>query len=162
MAHSVRPLVRRYVEAWEEQLWSAVTSKRGKPLRRSVGSRYVEAWEAVDIDRLVGLLRSDAILTMPPFPLRYRGRSAIAEFFATVPAGGALDQIRLMPTRANRQPAVAAYALDPASQKHRAYGLMVLAIDGGEIAEVTGFADPTLFSVFGLPAELEAQMAYAG
>jgi RNA polymerase sigma-70 factor (ECF subfamily) len=133
--------------------------ERSRPpdeVERSLVHHYVEAWDAVDIERLVGLLRSDAILTMPPVPLRYEGRRAIAEFFATVPAGGALNQIRLIPTRANRQPAVAAYLLDPDSQTHRAYGLMVLTIDADEIAEITGFADPTLFPVFGLQPELEA------
>jgi len=125
-------------------------------VERSLVRRFVEAWEAVDIDRLVGLLRNDAILTMPPFPLRYEGRRAIAEFFATVPADGALDRIRLIPTRANRQPAVAAYVLDSDGRKHHAYGLMVLTVDGEEIAEITGFADPTLFPLFGLPPELEA------
>jgi len=97
---------------------------------------------------------------MPPFPLRYEGRRAIAEFFATVPAGGALNQIRLVPTRANRQPAVAAYLFDPDSQTHRPYGLMVLTVDADEIAEITGFVDSTLFPLFGLPPELEAYMPH--
>ena len=92
---------------------------------------------------------------MPPFPLRYVGRKSIGEFFATVPAGGALDQIRLIPIRANRQPAVAAYVLDLASRRHRAYGLMVFTVDDEQIAEITGFADPTLFPPFALPAELD-------
>ncbi len=33
---------------------------------------------------------------------------------------------------------------------------MVLSLDGDAIAEITGFADPTLFPLFGLPAELDA------
>ncbi len=75
---------------------------------RSILDRYLAAWHACDIAALVTLLREDALLTMPPFPMAYRGREAIAQFFATVPAGGRLDQITLVPTRANRQPAVAA------------------------------------------------------
>ncbi len=125
-------------------------------VERSLVRRYVEAWQSVDIDALVALLREDAVMTMPPEPLLFRGRQAIGQFFATVPAGGALDQIRLLPTRANRQPAVAAYLLDHEAGIHRAYGLMVLALDGNTIAEITGFADPTLFRLFGLPAELDA------
>ncbi len=39
---------------------------------------------------------------------------------------------------------------------HRAYGLMVLTVDGEEVAEITGFTDPALFSLFGLPEELKA------
>ena len=123
-------------------------------VERALLRRYVEAWEAVDIDGLVMLLKEDAVLTMPPFPFRYQGRSSIADFFSSVPAGGALDQIRLLPTRANRQPALAAYVRDPDDGIHRAYGLMVLTLDGDTIAEITGFADPTLFRLFGLPTEL--------
>ena len=95
-------------------------------------------------------------MTMPPEPLLFRGAQAIGDFFATVPAGGALDEIRLLPTRANRKPALAAYLLDRESGNHQAYGLMVLSLNGDAIAEITGFADPTLFPLFGLPAELDA------
>jgi RNA polymerase sigma-70 factor (TIGR02960 family) len=120
----------------------------------SVVRRYVEAWRSVDIEGLVALLREDAVMTMPPEPLLFRGREAIGDFFAAVPANGALDQIPLRPTQANRQPAVAAYLLDPAAQLHRPYGLMVLSLDGDAIAEITGFVDPSLFPFFGLPTEL--------
>jgi RNA polymerase sigma-70 factor (TIGR02960 family) len=123
---------------------------------RSLASRFVAAWDAVDVGGLVALLQEDAVLTMPPFPLRYEGRTAIAEFFSTVPAGGALDQIRLVPTRANRQPAVAAYQFDQATKTYRAYGIMVLTVGDGAIAEITGFADATLLRFFDLPAELAA------
>jgi RNA polymerase sigma-70 factor (ECF subfamily) len=117
--------------------------------------RFVSAWEAVDIAGIVALLKEDAALTMPPQSLRFLGRAAIATFFATVPAGGALDQIRLLPTRANRQPAVAAYLLDAPSQTYHAYGLMVLSLDGGAIAGITGFADSSLFPSFNLPSQLK-------
>jgi RNA polymerase sigma-70 factor, ECF subfamily len=73
-----------------------------------------------------------------------------------VPAGGALDQIRLVETRANRQPAVAAYMLDPEDGSYRAYGVMVLTLDEEAIAAITGFADASIFPFFGLPPELEA------
>ena len=122
---------------------------------RSILRRYLAAWHACDIPALVALLREDALLTMPPFPLAYRGREAIAQFLATVPAGGRLDQITLVPTRANMQPAVAAYVRDPGSRRATAYGIMVLTIDGSTIGEITGFADPALFPLFGLPGHLE-------
>jgi RNA polymerase sigma-70 factor (TIGR02960 family) len=125
-------------------------------LERSLVRRYIEAWQSVDIDALVALLRDDAVMTMPPEPLLFRGPQAIGHFFATVPAGGALDEIRLLPTRANRQPAVAAYLLDREAGVHRGYGLMVLSLDGDAIAEITGFGDPALFPLFELPAELGA------
>jgi RNA polymerase sigma-70 factor (ECF subfamily) len=115
--------------------------------------RFVEAWEAADMARLVALLREDAVMTMPPAPLRFRGRRAIVDFFATVPLGGALDRTRLLPTGANGQPAVAVYFPD-ASGGHRAYGLMVLVPHGDRVAEIVGFADPSLFPAFALPVAL--------
>src|SRR5919198_1357525 len=97
-------------------------------VEQSLVRRYIEAWDAVDVGRLAGLLKSDVVLTMPPLPLRYAGRDAVAEFFATMPAGGALDRFRLVPTRANRQPAVAVYRLEAESQTFRAWGIFVLGL----------------------------------
>jgi RNA polymerase sigma-70 factor (ECF subfamily) len=121
---------------------------------RSLLRRYVDAWRRVDIDGLVSLLREDAVMTMPPVPMLVAGRRAIGEFFATVPAGGELQRIHLLPTRANRQPALAAYVQDEADCPPRAYGLMVLTVDGDAIAGITGFVDPALFALFGLPERL--------
>jgi RNA polymerase sigma-70 factor (TIGR02960 family) len=129
-------------------------------VQRSLVKRYIEAWEAIDIPGLVALMREDAVMTMPPDPAVFLGRQAIADFFATVPAGGALDQILLVPTRANRQPAVGAYFPDPEARVYRPYGIMVLTLDGDSIAEVTGCTDPAVFPLLGLPSELELQHAH--
>jgi RNA polymerase sigma-70 factor, ECF subfamily len=117
--------------------------------------RFMCAWEAVDIDGLVALLREDAVLTMPPFPMRFVGPKGIGEFLSRVPAGGALDQIRLVPMRANDQPSVAAYMFTPEEEVYRAYGIMVLTLERDRIAEITGFSEPPLFAAFGLPMQLE-------
>ena len=116
--------------------------------------RFVQAWEAVDIEGLVSLLKEDAVLTMPPFPMRFVGREEIGTFLSRVPAGGALDEFRLIPMRANDQPAVAAYMLAPEEGLYRAYGIMVLTLDGDRVAEITGFSDPPLFETCGLPLQL--------
>jgi RNA polymerase sigma-70 factor (ECF subfamily) len=116
--------------------------------------RFMTAWDDVDIDGLAELLTRDALMTMPPVPTYIRGADAIGDFFATVPADGRLDQIRLVPTSANRQPALAAYVWDPADAVHRAYGVMVFAISDDAISGIVGFADASLFREFGLPVEL--------
>jgi RNA polymerase sigma-70 factor (TIGR02960 family) len=119
-------------------------------IERDLLDRFMGAWETADIDRLVALMSEDALMTMPPFPLAYRGREAIAAFLSTVPAGGALDRISLVATRANGQPAVAAYG--PADDGvQRPYGIMVLTLGGDSIARIDGFADAALFPHFGLP-----------
>src|SRR5262249_13827676 len=114
-------------------------------------SRYVDAWEAADMAGFVGVLRSDAVLTMPPWPLRFVGRQAIASFFALIPGGDARPSFRLTGRRANRQPVVASYMLMPGGRRYRAGTLMVLSLDGDAIAAVTVFPDRALFPVFGLP-----------
>jgi RNA polymerase sigma-70 factor (ECF subfamily) len=117
--------------------------------------RFVEAWEAVDVERMAALLAGDALMTMPPEPMHVVGPAEIGGFFATVPMDGRLDLIRLHPTRANGQPTLAAYVQEAASEPSRAYGLMVFAVEGDRIAGITGFAGyPELFPVFGLPTEL--------
>lgn len=118
-------------------------------------ARFVAAWEAVDVDAIVDLLAEDAVMTMPPEPMRLAGTEAIAEFLRTVPAGGALARIRLLPTRANGQPALAVYMEDEAGA-HQAYGVMVFALDGDEVASITGFAgQPELLPQLGLPLALD-------
>ena len=108
----------------------------------------------------MSVLAEDCLLTMPPAPLAYRGRDAIGSFFATVPAGGDLTAIRLVPARANGQPAVAAYLRD--GDTARAYGIMVLTVHAGLIGEITGFADPELFPLFGLPTQADWPPGRAG
>jgi RNA polymerase sigma-70 factor (ECF subfamily) len=117
--------------------------------------RFVDAWEAVDIQGLTALLADDALMTMPPEPMQVVGPAEIGGFFATVPMDGRLDLIRLLPTRANGQPTLAAYVQESREEPFRAYGIMVFAVDRDRIAGITGFAGyPELFPVFELPTEL--------
>jgi RNA polymerase sigma-70 factor (ECF subfamily) len=118
--------------------------------------RFMSAWDAVDVDGLVRLLAHDAIMAMPPEPFFARGAEAIGAFFRTVPLGGRLDRIRLLPTAANRQPALAAYTWDEEAAEHRAYGVMVFSLEGESVAGIVGFADAALFERFGLPTGLGA------
>src|SRR5947199_4028705 len=111
---------------------------------RALVKRFMTAWDAVDIDGLVALLSEDALMTMPPERMPVAGARAIGDFFGSVPQAGRLDEIRLLPTSANRQPALAAYARGD-DGTHRPYGLMVLEIEGNLIAAVLGFPDPRLF-----------------
>lgn len=97
-----------------EQLAGRITrdhdrDRTGAPAERALVRRLIAAWHAADVPSIVALLTEDAVLTMPPLPDRYVGREAIGGFLATVPGGGRLDRFRLTPTRANRQPALAAY-----------------------------------------------------
>jgi RNA polymerase sigma-70 factor, ECF subfamily len=120
---------------------------------RALVKRFMTAWDAVDVDGLVALLSEDALMTMPPERMRVVGAQAIGDFFGSVPQDGRLDEIRLINTFANRQPALAAYSRGD-DGKHRPYGLMVLQIENDMIAAIVGFPDPRLFEQFRLPSEL--------
>jgi RNA polymerase sigma-70 factor (ECF subfamily) len=120
---------------------------------RELVGRFVDAFESADIDRVVALLTDDAWLTMPPEPLEYQGRAAIAEFF-TDRAWWGTRPIRLVPTRANYQPAFGYYLGDPQAPIAHANGLIVLTLEGGQISAVTRFGDNSLFPLFGLPRTL--------
>jgi RNA polymerase sigma-70 factor (ECF subfamily) len=112
---------------------------------------FLRAWHACDIPALAALLRDDVTLTMPPQAIRIVGRDAVAGFFATVPADGRLDLIRLVVTRANGHPTLAAYLPDDSTGDCRGYGIMVLTITDDQVATITGFPDPDLFPIFDLP-----------
>jgi RNA polymerase sigma-70 factor, ECF subfamily len=103
---------------------------------------------------VIALLSDDALLTMPPESLEYQGPLAIGQFLSTVPAGGQLERFRLVPTRANGQPAFARYLRDPHAPIAHAYGLMVLTLSGNQITAITGFPDTSVFRSFGLPRTL--------
>jgi RNA polymerase sigma-70 factor (TIGR02960 family) len=124
------------------------------PQERALVGRFADAFESGDVDGVVALLTDDAWLTMPPEPLEYQGPAAIARFLSTVPAGGALERFRLVPTRANTQPAFGCYLRDPQSPIARAYGLMVLTLEGNRVSAITGFPDTSIFPHFGLPRTL--------
>jgi RNA polymerase sigma-70 factor (ECF subfamily) len=126
-------------------------------------ARFMDAWERCDFDALASLLKEDAILAMPALPepgfphvppLWFRGRAAIVDFLSTVPAGGHLEQIRLVPVASNRQPALAAFIAEPEGEGHQFYGVMVFAVADDGIAAITGFGDPGLSDYFGLPSWL--------
>ena len=86
---------------------------------------------------------------------RFEGSVQIGRFFATAPLDGQLDRIRLFSTRANGQPALAAYADEQGDGVFDAYGVMVFAIRGGRIDGISGFArQPELFTRLGLPTRL--------
>jgi RNA polymerase sigma-70 factor (ECF subfamily) len=133
--------------------------RAGRARDRLLLRRFMEAWDAVDVDGIVRLLADDALMTMPPAPIYARGAQAVGEFFATVPAEGRLEEIRLAPTAANGQPALAAYMRDPAVRVYRAYGVMVFSLEEDSISGIVGFADASLFERFGLPPEMDGPAA---
>ena len=98
------------------------------------------------------LLAEDVWITMPPMPIEYQGRALAARFFGTVSFRPG-RRIRLVETRANGQPALAAYVADPQTGLYHANGITVLTLSGNLISAMTGF-DKSVLPAFGLPRTL--------
>jgi RNA polymerase sigma-70 factor (TIGR02960 family) len=120
---------------------------------RQLTTRFADAFETADTDRLVALLTQDAWLTMPPEPLEYQGHAAIAEFLQTRAWWGT-QAVRLVPTHANNQPAFGSYSADPHAPAAHAHSLIVLTLAGDKICAITRFGDNNLLPHFGLTPAL--------
>jgi RNA polymerase sigma-70 factor (ECF subfamily) len=124
----------------------------GSREERDLVDRLTRAFEASDVDRIVTLLTEDVWLRMPPVPLEYQGRELARQFFAAV-AFRQHRRYRLVPTRANGQPALGVYLRDPHAQIAHAFGLFVLTLRGDRVSSITRF-DNSALAHFGLPRTL--------
>jgi RNA polymerase sigma-70 factor (ECF subfamily) len=126
--------------------------------QRELLDRYVAAFEDKDIPAIVELFTKDAVWEMPPFDAWYQGAETIGRLIDTqCPARGPGD-MRLIPTRANGQPAFGLYMLGE-DGVHRPFQLHVLSINESGVGHVVCFFDLSLFPTFGLPELLPAQPA---
>jgi RNA polymerase sigma-70 factor (ECF subfamily) len=114
---------------------------------------FMAAWESGDTAELTQLLREDARWAMPPAPLWFDGRAAIANLLALFPPRWQGREFRMVPTGANRQPAAAAYLRQPGQSTYHLSGVHLLRVEGGRIAEITTFASE-LCLAFALPPAL--------
>ena len=126
------------------------------PAERALVSRFGDAFERGDLDAVVALLTDDAWIRMPPEPHEYQGRAAIAEFLRTRGIWRSGRGIRLVPTRANGQPAFGYYLRDAHCGVAHAGGVLVLTVEGEAITAITRFGDNGVLPYFGLPRTLPA------
>jgi RNA polymerase sigma-70 factor, ECF subfamily len=155
---AVNSLLLRTRAAFETRL--PATGRERAPLpsskrEREIVGRLADAFEAGDIDGVVALLTDDAWLTMPPEPYEYQGPAAIGAFLddRAVRRG---TPLRLVPTRANGQPAFGCYFPSPHTEIARPYGLLVVTLEGDRVSAMTWFADSSVLPLFGLPRTLRA------
>jgi RNA polymerase sigma-70 factor (ECF subfamily) len=153
---AVNSLLRRARAAFESRLPATGRDRAPLPsskLERELVGSFVETVENGDIDGMLTLLTDDAWLTMPPLPHAYQGHVAIGAFLR-----GADERrgapLRLVPTRANTQPAFGCYLPIPDTGILRAYAMLVLTLEGPGISAITWFADSNVLSSFGLPRTL--------
>ncbi|HWO13658.1 MAG TPA: RNA polymerase subunit sigma-70 [Polyangiaceae bacterium] len=141
----------------------SVESRRDDSSARTLSSadaallrRFMRAWEGGDLDTLAALLADDALLSMPPQPEWFAGREAIRQFFATV-WSAVPGRRRLVPVGANGGPAFALYRQPAPDSPHEAVAITLVAVRGARVAQLTRFAFPRLFPLFGLPTQIPGE-----
>ncbi len=131
----------------------------GRPLDaadRELLQRYVDAFEAYDMDALTSLIQEDATQSMPPYDLWLSGRDDIFRWWFG-PGIGCRGS-RVIPTvSANGSPAFGQYKPREDGKGYEPWALQVVELSGGQVAQLTFFLDTeTLFPLFGLPDRLDA------
>jgi RNA polymerase sigma-70 factor (ECF subfamily) len=127
------------------------------PLPRSkqeatVAELFADAYEQGDVARIVALLTDDCRATMPPEPIEVLGPSRIGTFLQALGFWG--KRVKVVPTRANGQPAFGYYIHDDTTSLFRAGGLLVLALRSDRISQITRFGGSAVLGTFGLPRTL--------
>jgi len=125
----------------------------GSRAEQAIVAEFVRAYESGDRDALVALLTDDVFVSMPPIPLEYQGRDAVARFYASIIPHWRCD---LVPARANGQPAFGAYLRAPTGGIRHGAGLLVLTLTGDRICAYTRF-DNSVLPWFGLPRSLPSR-----
>ena len=122
------------------------------PRARELLGQYIAGFEHADIEALEKALRADAAIEMTGTRTWFSGRVTCLRYLAHVI--GAPGDWRMTPTRANGQPAVAAY-YRAGDGGYQALGIAVLTVTSAGIARITVFGGGAdLVAWFGFPAAL--------
>ena len=121
---------------------------------RELVARFATAFTNGDTAGVLALLTDDAWVSMPPMPFEYNGLDAIGSFLDTAFGQIGSTPTRLVPTRANTQPAFGFYRGDSQTPLLRATGLFVLTLEGERISALTRF-ETGVMPRFGLPRTLK-------
>jgi RNA polymerase sigma-70 factor (ECF subfamily) len=121
------------------------------PAHEALLQQYVDAFERYDIDALVGLLRDDVVLSMPPYDLWMRGPQNLAGWFLGEGAG--CRGARLVPIAVNGTAGFGNYRLSEPGL-WEPFGIQVIEVADGKIVGHNNFLYPERFAEFGLPAQL--------
>ena len=157
---SVNSALKRARATVDNHLADSSSTGSGRPARQPdtaaehrLVARFTNALERADLDALIELLVTDVRLSMPPAMLEYRGIESAQRLFAGV-AFRPGRTYRVVPTRANGQPAFGLYLADPHAGVYRAYTLLVITTTDDHITAITGFHNTNVMTRFGLPRTL--------
>lgn len=122
-------------------------SEPSEPEARALLDRYMSAFENSDAALLEKVLVKDATLEMTPALTWFSGIATCLRYLDAQVLGSPGDWL-LLPTRANGQPAAAAYYRG-ADGGYEALGISVLTVSPAGITRICVFGDPSLMPVFG-------------
>jgi RNA polymerase sigma-70 factor, ECF subfamily len=142
---AVNSALQRARETIDREL-PATSPAAAAPSQRRLLDDFVEAWTDQDIDRLVALLRDDAVLRMPPQP-SVTGAREVVRFFAERGCGRGFERIRLVPTAANGRPAVAMTVTEDDGSR-TPHGILTFEMEDDRIAAVDAFIDESIVGYF--------------
>jgi RNA polymerase sigma-70 factor (ECF subfamily) len=125
-----------------------------------IADRYVQAWEAGDIDAVVSMLTADAVHAMPPWAAWFAGAEALRVLYAGYdiwkgrPRPGVF---RILPTALNGELAFAEYCRERPDGPYTplAFTVVTLNAEGTRVAEKVSFVQPDLLVRSGFPPSLE-------
>ncbi|HZR48299.1 MAG TPA: RNA polymerase subunit sigma-70 [Streptosporangiaceae bacterium] len=113
---------------------------------------FIDAHERADPEALIAILRHDVRLAISPRVGEWNGRTDVGD--ALRDGMNSLGQWRVLPISANGQPGAAGYLRRPGETAFTPFVLTVLRIEGGAVAEIVAFEQPSMFAAFGLPGSL--------
>ncbi|HEU4919794.1 MAG TPA: RNA polymerase subunit sigma-70 [Candidatus Limnocylindrales bacterium] len=154
---AVNSALQRARATMRDRLPQHAASGAGRPgpsdEEQAVLRRYIEASERADAQAFVALLRDDVRQTMPPLPVWWDGKEAVAALNVRFFEDESIGPIRALAVAANRQPAAAFYLREPGDTAFRLIAIDVLRVEDGGIAEIDTF-DAARCPGFDLPATL--------
>ncbi len=116
-----------------------------------IATRYIDAWQARDIDALVALLHDDVTISMPPVPTWFRGRDAARAFFGPKLATQGTRRV----LRVEGADALVFASYRGLEAPYVGYAIQVLQVADGKITELHAFVDRALLPRFGVPAQID-------
>src|SRR5262245_43735090 len=122
------------------------------PAQADLLARYVDAFERYDIPALVGLLRDDVVMSMPPWDVWLVGPDELASW--VLGEGIVCKDGRLLPVEVNGTAGYGNYhKVGPG--RWEPWGIQVIEVADGRIVGHHNYLYPDLFAAFGLPPSIE-------
>lgn len=125
-----------------------------------IAARYVQAWEAGDLDAVVSMLTADAVHAMPPWAAWFTGSEALRVLYTQYDIWNGRPRpgvFRILPTALNGELAFAEYCRERPDGPYTplAFTVVTLNADGTRISEKVSFVQPDLLVRSGFPPSLE-------